>query len=73
MDTDALDAAIRKLNRDIKAAMAANYEAMAQTTFVLLDMVAALTPVEDREPVSWEVERERFMRGLPGYDPRSES
>ena len=29
-----------------------------------LDMELELTPLEDQAPVSWEVERERFIRDL---------
>lgn len=42
-------------------------EAAQRTAFAVLDVTIEHAPVEDRQPVSWEVERERFLRGVPGY------
>jgi hypothetical protein len=35
-----------------------------RAAFLILDVAVDLTPIEDRPPTSWEVEREQFLRGL---------
>ncbi len=72
-DRSALAASFHALAGGLRQSFAQLGDALRAATFPILDLVIAATPVEDREPVSWEVERERFLRGLPGYDPWSES
>lgn len=48
---------------DVNAAMEQLASVAQSTHFLVLDLATKLR-IEDRTPVSWEVERERFMRRL---------
>lgn len=43
-------------------------DACNRAAFSMLDLHHDLAPVDEQPVVSWEVERERFLRSLPDYD-----